>query len=194
VSERRPTPWDRHQRVRYVLALLWLTLVWVLLWNDLSVANVLGGLLAGAFVLVLFPLFGSRGTALVRPLHVVRFVAYFVFLVVKANLQVAYAVLRPSIVREAIVAVRVTSAGDWLLVLLANCITLTPGTLSVDLRRQPDVLYIHTLLYDDAAVVRRDVLLFERSILRAFGKPEAVAAVEAQLAAGPDVWEREVSP
>lgn len=193
MSERRPSPWEPGQRVRYVLAMLWLTVVWVLLWNDLTVANVVGGLLAGAFVLALFPLFGSRGTARVRPLQVVRFVVYFVFLVVKANLQVAYAVLRPSVVREAIVAVPVTSSGDWLLVLLANCITLTPGTLSVDLRRQPDVLYVHALLYDDAAALRRDVLLLERSILRAFGRPEAIADVEAQLAAGPDVWEREVS-
>lgn len=187
------SPWEPRQRLRYVLALLWLATVWVLLWNDLSVANVLGGLLVGAFVLALFPLFGSRGTARVRPLAVVRFGVYFVFLLVKANLQVAWAVLRPSIVREAIVAVPVTPGGDWLLVLLANCITLTPGTLTVDLRRAPDVLYVHALLYGDAAALRRDVLLLERSILRAFGRPDAVAAVEARLATGPDAWEREVA-
>lgn len=194
MSALRPSPWTPPQRLRYVLALLWLAVVWVLLWNDLSVANVLGGLAAGAFVLALFPLFGSRGTSRVRPLGVLRFVGYFLFLLVKANLQVAWAVVRPSVVREAIVAVPVAPCGDWLLVLLANCITLTPGTLTVDLRRDREILYVHALLYRNADELRRDVLLLEHAILRAFGRPAALAAVEADLAAGPAAWARKVGP
>ncbi|MBK9179820.1 MAG: Na+/H+ antiporter subunit E [Acidimicrobiales bacterium] len=168
--------------VRYALALVVLTAVWVGLWGDLTLANVLGGVLAGGFLLMAFPLHPRRSRVVVRPFGTARFLGYFAWLLVRANVDVVRAVIRPSRVREGIVAVEVSTSSDWLLVLLANCVTLTPGTLTVDLRREPDVLYVHVLCLGTLDDARRDVLLLQRSILRAFGPAGSVDDVERRLA------------
>ncbi len=168
--------------VRYAMSLVFLAAVWVGLWGDVTVANVLGGVLVGGFLLVAFPLHERRSRVVIRPVGAVRFVGYFSWLLVRANVDVVRAVVRPSRVREGIVAVEVSPSSDWLLVLLANCVTLTPGTLTVDLRREPDVLYVHALCLGRLDDARRDVLRLQRSILRAFGPAGSVADVERRLA------------
>ena len=67
--------------------------------------------------------------------------------------------------------------------MVANAISLTPGTLTIEVATDPNVLYVHVLHLHDIDAVRRDVTRLERSVLRAFGTDEAVAEVERRLAA-----------
>jgi multicomponent Na+:H+ antiporter subunit E len=165
--------------------LLWLTAVWVALWGSLTAANVLGGLLLAAVLLAL-PLSGGDAAAgpagLLRPGALLRFVGAFAVDLVRASLEVVALVLRPRVqLRQAVVAVPVTGASDALLTVLANSISLTPGTLTLEVDRARGTLYVHVLQVgegpDAVERVRRDILALERRAIRAVGSADARAAV-----------------
>ena len=90
--------------------------------------------------------------------------------VVRANLDVAYRVLHPALpIRPGIVRARTSLKTPAGRVLLANSITLTPGTLSVDLA--DDVLYIHRIHVpeeDPDGDTERSLARFETFIRRIF--------------------------
>ena len=175
---------------RHPFLLLWLTAVWVGLWGSFTAANLLGGLAVAAAVLALpLPLSGSAvgaagesGRATVRPLALLRFVAFFGYDLVRASLQVAALVLRPRArLRQAVVAVPVAGASDALLTLLANAISLTPGTLTLEVDRQRAILYVHVLQvgHGPGAVeqVRQSVVALQRLAVRAVGGTAAREAL-----------------
>jgi multicomponent Na+:H+ antiporter subunit E len=99
------------------------------------------------------------------PLFLVRFAVDLIV----ANLQVASAVVAPRLdVHPGIVAVP-TGLRGLRLVLLANYVTLTPGTISVDVSRDGGVLYVHALDLDSPEQLRADVAEVERRIREVFG-------------------------
>ncbi len=85
-----------------------------------------------------------------------------------ANLRVAAAVLGPSrLVRPGIVAVPLDVTSEAGIALLANLITLTPGTLSLDVSADRKTLYVHCLAVDDPEENVRSIKNgFERRVLR----------------------------
>ena len=124
----------------------WLTLVWVGLWGSVSAANVLGGLALAVVLLVLLRPGPSDARAVVDPVALLRFSLRFVADLVVSSLQVVRLVLRPRIdLRQGVVSVRVPDASDTLLTLLADAISLTPGTLTIDVDKGRSTLYVHSL-------------------------------------------------
>jgi multicomponent Na+:H+ antiporter subunit E len=157
---------------------LWLVFVWVALWGDLTTANVVGGAAVAGLTLALFPHAGPRPGITIRPLQVIRFLAYFGYKLIEANAIVAWEVLTPNndSVREAVVAVRVTGASDAVVTILANAISLTPGTLTLDVRRDPTVLFVHVLHLRSIEATRDEVHRLETLVLNAFGDRDAIEA------------------
>lgn len=166
--------------LRRVPLLVWLVLVWILLWEDLSWGNVIGGAMAGGAVLVLFPDAGPRRFGPVRPLAAAWFGLYFIFKLVEANLVVAWEVITPGhdAVNLGIVAVPLRTDSDAIITLVANAITLTPGTLTLEVRRDPPTLYVHVLHLRSIEGTRDDVRKLELLALRAFGAPGPLARAE----------------
>ena len=107
-----------------------------------------------------------------RYLHFFRYLPLFVWECIKANLQVAYLVSHPDMpIRPGIVKVKTRLKSDTGLTFLANTITLTPGTMSVDIDRAGGFLYIHWINVketDTDAATRRIVDVFERILIRIF--------------------------
>jgi len=171
--------------VRLPALIIWLTLVWALLWGDLGLASLLSGLGIAVFVVLVARPTGVHGIQLTsfHPASAVVFVVYFVVQLVKSNLQVAWEVItpRPSMNR-AIISVPLHVSTDGLVTVVGNALTLTPGTLTVDVRRddpdRPPVLYVHALHFTDVDALRRDVLRLERLAVRAFGTKEQRAELE----------------
>jgi len=170
-----------------LLAVAWLLVVWVALWEDLSVVNVLSGLLVAGLLTTLFPL--ERGeprpdAARFRPLRALRLLGYFLRKLLEANAIVAWEVITPSNegVREGIVAVPLTGASDTVIAIVADMISLTPGTLTLEIERDPTVLYVHVLHLRDIEHVRAEVLRLEVKVLEAFGSQEAIDEARRQLA------------
>jgi len=124
----------------------WLTLVWVGLWGSVSAANVLGGLAVAVGLLLLLRQGPSDARAVIAPVALLRFSARFFVDLLVSSLQVVRLVLQPRIrLRQSVVSVRVPDASDLLLTLLADAISLTPGTLTVDVDERTSTLYVHAL-------------------------------------------------
>ncbi len=85
-------------------------------------------------------------------------------------IRVAIMAFRPRLdLKPGIFAFPLTVDRDFEITLLANLITLTPGTLSVDVSADSKVLYVHALDCSDPDAARRDIADgFERKILEAF--------------------------
>lgn len=85
------------------------------------------------------------------------FVFVFVFIkyLLVANLKVAYDIITPHYyMRPTVIAIPLKAKSDLEITLLANIITLTPGTLSIDVSKDRKVLYIHALYVKDNDVAR----------------------------------------
>jgi multicomponent Na+:H+ antiporter subunit E len=85
---------------------------------------------------------------------------FIVFLseLIKANLEVVRIVLSPELkMRPGIIAYKLNVKTDAGITLLANSITLTPGTLSVDLSEDRKTLYIHALHMEDADELEQSI-------------------------------------
>jgi len=96
----------------------------------------------------------------------------FIWECIKANLDVAYRVLHPQLpISPGIVKVKTKLKSDTALTFLANSITLTPGTLSVDIDRNEGVLYVHWIDVKDKDIesaTSRIVGRFEKILIKIF--------------------------
>lgn len=99
----------------------------------------------------------------------VRLIGYFIVELVTGAISVALLALRPRIkVQPAIIAYPLAVTRDSQIALLANLITLTPGTLTVDVSEDRRSLYVHVLdIADREAFVGRTAAGFETLVLRA---------------------------
>ena len=90
--------------------------------------------------------------------QVIRFIFYFIWELIKANLQVAYEIITPNYsMRPGVIAIPLDIKTDAEITLLANLITLTPGTLSLDVSDDQQTLYIHAMYVDDLETFRRSI-------------------------------------
>ncbi len=157
------------QRIKaFLLSVILLTAIWLLLTYPFSVQELVAGLVAAVIISVLPT--GAAGVmreVRVSPKAVAAAVAYvFVFLaaLIRANLDVAFRVLKPSLpISPGIVQIRTSLKTPLARTLLASSITLTPGTITVDTRE--DVFYVHWISVADEdieAATRKIVGNFER--------------------------------
>jgi multicomponent Na+:H+ antiporter subunit E len=89
----------------------------------------------------------------------VGFVAFYAWELLASSLRVAYDVLTPTLhMRPAIVAVPLDVTSDLAITLLANLVSLTPGSLTLDVSPDRRTLYVHVMFVGaDAAQARHDI-------------------------------------
>jgi multicomponent Na+:H+ antiporter subunit E len=132
--------------MRY-LALFILTFVfWLLLTFDLSVPNLVAGGAAALVTSLLFTKYFFHGVVkFIQPVRYFWLLVYlfiFTWECIKANFDVAYRVLHPAMpIKPGIVKVKLELQSDFARTMLANSITMTPGTITVDII--DDELYVH---------------------------------------------------
>jgi len=135
-----------------------LAFIWCALRGEFSLGNLAFGFVVGYVVLwVTSPVVGSAGY-LSRVPRVVSFALFFLKELLLANLRLAYDVVRPiHRMRPGVVAVPLEAHTDTEIAMLANLITLTPGTLTLDVSTDRRVLYIHGVQVADAESFRREI-------------------------------------
>jgi len=160
--------------MRY-LALFLLTFVfWLLLTFDLSVPNLIAGGAAALVTSLLFTkYFFHKVVKFVQPVRYFWLLVYLVIFTwecIKANFDVAYRVLHPAMpIRPGIVKVHLELKSDFARNMLANSITMTPGTISVDII--DDVLFVHWIYVrsEDPEIYSRKIAgKFEKYIKKIF--------------------------
>ncbi len=140
------------------IANLLLAAIWVSLTGEMTAANVLVGFLLGALALqIASPTPGPR--VYTRKFwYAAELAGYFAWQLVLANLKVAWDVLTPTHhMRPGVVAVPLDAQSDLEITILANLITLTPGTLSLDVSDDKSVLYVHVMHLGDMDEFRSEI-------------------------------------
>lgn len=168
--------------------LVWLTVVWVALWGDLSLFNLVSGLLVALLVCLVFPLPPLRMHLRIRPLRLAWLVLRFLADVVMASIQVTWTTLRfDRQPRNAVIEVGLRTPSDFVLTMVAEMSSLVPGSLVVEARRSTHTLFLHVLEARDQAGVdrmRRDIYALERRVVLAFGAETHHVEPPAHAAAG----------
>lgn len=142
--------------------------MWIASTGEFTYANALLGFGVGFGVLWwLRDLFGGHAYFRKAPMALI-FVAYFLWEVLLANLRVAWDVVTPQKLRKpAIVAVPLDARTDLEITVLANLVTLTPGSLTVDVSDDRTTLYVHAMFVDDPDKFRREIKeQFEHWVLK----------------------------
>lgn len=147
-----------------------LALAWGAVTGSFAEANLLFGFLLGTFALYIIreQVGTSRYTR--RLWQIVSLALLFVYELLLSALRVAVIVLRPKIdLKPGIIAYPLTVDRDFEITMLANLITLTPGTLSVDVSEDRKTLYVHCIDVPDKQSTIDDIKNgFERKILEVF--------------------------
>ncbi|MCE9683822.1 Na+/H+ antiporter subunit E [Halomonas alkalisoli] len=149
---------------------LLLALAWVILSGDFSGPNLVVGLVFGYITLVLIEpqvpaLKGYPG----RIPRILRFLGFFIKELVQANLRVGFDILTPPWhMKPGVIAMPLEARTELEITMVANLISLTPGTLSLDVSDDRKVLYIHAMFLDDEEELRRNLKEMECRALELF--------------------------
>jgi multicomponent Na+:H+ antiporter subunit E len=156
-------------------------LAWSLLWDRITLGNIVSGLLVGLLVTLAFPLpsieFGGRlrlHRLLVLVLHFVRDLAV-------ASGQVVILAFSPRPPRNSVIAVQLRTHSDFYLTLTSELVGLVPGSTVIEARRASSIVYLHLLDVSGKTALeqaRQHVLEIEERVVRVFGSPDEIAAVQ----------------
>lgn len=144
-----------------------LTFIWVALTGDFSFENYLFGFFLNFHILWLITV--GRGQTkyfLIVP-RVILLCLFFLYELIKANIEVAYEVITPRLnMTPGIIMVPLDVKSEIAITVLANMISLTPGTLSIDVSNDKKVLFVHAMYIKDREKFIKGIKEgFERRIL-----------------------------
>lgn len=119
---------------------------------------VVGFVLGTLAMWVTKPLYGKDSAYFLRGARMVRLVVYFLYELVVSSIRVVWDVITPQhISRPGIVAVPLDAKTDTEIMLVANLISLTPGTLSLDVSEDRSILYVHAMFIEDVDQTIREM-------------------------------------
>lgn len=140
---------------------------WIFLTGDLQFQNFIEGFIIGFVIIFISKNVTSTTSYLQKIPKIIGFILYFIYELIVANIKVTIDILTPRHrMTPAIIAVPLTIDKNFEITLLANLITLTPGTLSLDLSSDRKILYIHSMYVDDPDKFRNEIKNgFEKKIM-----------------------------
>jgi multicomponent Na+:H+ antiporter subunit E len=152
-----------------LLTAIWIAFVW-----SIQIPDVIAGIVVALIIVLIFSdIFPAEITRLLNPVRLlwgIAFLPVFLWYVIKSNLDVTYRVFHPEIpIRPGIVKVKTSLQSEVARTFLANSITLTPGTLTVDMI--DDHLYVHwiNIISDDPDTETRMIVSkFEKFLKKIF--------------------------
>ena len=137
---------------------LLLALVWAAMTGHFDVANLVLGFAFGYAVLFLLQRVIGRSAYFGKSVLLVRFSAFYLVEVIRSNLRVAVDVVTPGQrSRPGIVAVPLDARTDAEITVLSNLITMTPGSLLVDVSDDRSVIYVHSMFVGDPEAFARKI-------------------------------------
>lgn len=147
-----------------------MAIAWGAVTGTFSVVNLAFGFVLSTGALYLIREQVGSGSYFTKGRKAIGLAALFIYELVLSAWRVALIVLRPKIdLQPGIIAYPLTVEHDFEITMLANLITLTPGTLSVDVSDDRKILYVHCIDVPDPQATIDDIKNgFERKILEVF--------------------------
>lgn len=105
-----------------------------------------------------------------RAWRLVKFLLFYLWEIILSNFKVAYDIMTPDyFMRPGVVAMPLSVEEEFQIFLVANLITMTPGTLSIDVSSDRKTLYVHAMYIEDEEAVRRELKDgIEAAVIRLF--------------------------
>ncbi|MDT8311959.1 MAG: Na+/H+ antiporter subunit E [Methylophaga sp.] len=148
--------WSRLFPHPVLSALLWV--IWLLLNNTIGVGHMLLGALLAIFIPWFTSGFWPETVKILKPLLLLKYLAVVLWEIMIANVVVAKMIMdRTHKLQPGFIAYPLSLQSPIAISLLANTISLTPGTVSCDLTEDGRTLLIHALHIDDAATIKADI-------------------------------------
>ena len=142
---------------------------WLLLQGQWSVGNVIGGAVLAVLLVALFPVDALATAHRVHPWALLKFFGFVLYSLVLSSWAVIKVILHPTptSLRSGIVRVTLTEESALTATIVANAVTLTPGTMTLTARLDPAELHIHVLGFGNAEEFRESVYDLERRTIAA---------------------------
>ena len=124
-----------------------ISLLWALLTGEVSVRSLATGFVLGYFALtLLYPSVGKTNSYFQKSMLGIRFALFFTKELIVSSWRVAVDVIKPlPLMRPGVIGIPLDAETDLEITMLANLISLTPGTLSLDVSKDRKTLYIHAM-------------------------------------------------
>ncbi len=105
-----------------------------------------------------------------RAWSLLTFVLFYLWELLLSNIRVAIDVMTPRhLMKPGVLAIPLGELDDIELTTLANLLTMTPGTISLDISRDRRTLFIHVMYLDDAAAIKDEIIeVYERKVKEIF--------------------------
>lgn len=144
-----------------------LALVWAMLTASFTAASLLTGLVFGYLVLLVVARLSGEATSYTRKIpEVIGFALFYGWELIRSNVRVAFEVLTPThTMKPGVIGLRLEATTDAEITILANLITMTPGTLSLDVANDRRMLFIHAMYIDDEDALRAELKDLERRVI-----------------------------
>ncbi|WP_117234667.1 Na+/H+ antiporter subunit E [Vibrio maerlii] len=144
-----------------------LALAWLVLSGTYTLSNLFGGMILSYVVLAyLVRDVASFGTYFGKGPKMLNFVLFFIWDLVKSNARVAYDVLTPThLMKPAVIAVPLDIKSDAGITVLSNLITVTPGSLALDVSTDRKVLFVHLMYFEDEQMHIAEVKKLEAMVM-----------------------------
>ncbi|MDZ4204903.1 MAG: Na+/H+ antiporter subunit E [Bacteroidales bacterium] len=140
--------------MKMFLTNVFLMLVWIFLTMKVNLVNMLFGFLLGFLVLWLIYSKTHHRGYFTRIPKILDFLATFIWQIIVGSVKIAWDIATPHhYMKPGIIALPLSAETDIEITLLANVITFTPGTMSIDVSSDRKILYVYTVYIDSEAKV-----------------------------------------
>lgn len=136
-----------------------LAFVWAGLMGSINMGTLTAGFVLGYGVLFLIQRALQKPSKYFTKLPaVIRFIFFYIKEILISNFVIAYDILTPSHhMTPGVIAIPLDAKTDLEITMLANLITMTPGTFSIDVSSDHKVLYIHAMYIKDPDALRTEI-------------------------------------
>ena len=135
-----------------------LFLVWIGLTNSLHYQELIVGFFVSLIIVYFFT--GDEKMSLIKEIKkYIKFTPLFIINLIKSNIEIAKIVLNPKLpINPAIIKLKLNTNNDFYKLLLANAITLTPGTITMEVKDNDIYIHILDLKIKDKRILQEDII------------------------------------
>lgn len=182
-ANRRPRMTKGRSVVQQLVLVFFLVLLWVMLWDAVSLMHILTGIVLAFVVTRVFYLPPVVLSGRFNLIHALSYALWFLYSLMHASVEVAwFAFRRRAVGAGSVIACDLRTSSDLLMTLVADTASLIPGSIIIDSDRALGVLYLHVLDCDSEEKIisaKAQVYHIEELLIRAVGSLRDLAALKA---------------
>lgn len=180
----RPRMTKGRSFIQQLVLVFFLVLLWVMLWDSVSVLSVLTGVILALLLTRIFFLPPVVLSGRFNLYHGAIYGLWFVYSLVRASVEVAWFAFRPrAVAAGSVIACDLRTSSDLVMTLIADTASLIPGSIIIDSDRAMGILYLHVLDCDSDEKVyaaKAQVYHIEELLIRALGSRRDLAALRSR--------------